>query len=74
VTTPDLFSCARVSASVGEDEVLGWIGRLIGRSTALLVRAGDPGSTVLYCPKVAASALHRLMAQRLSVPRLSPMP
>ena len=67
VTTPDLFSCARVSASVGEDEVLGWVGRLIGRSTALLVRAGDSGSTVLYCPKVAAPALHRLMAQRLGV-------
>jgi purine nucleosidase len=74
VTTPHLFSCARVSASVGEDEVLGWIGRLIGRSTALLVRAGDPGSTVLYCPKAAASTGHRLMSQRLAVPRRPPRP
>jgi inosine-uridine nucleoside N-ribohydrolase len=71
VTTPDVFSCARVSASVGEDEVLGWIGRLIGRSTALLVRAADSSSTVRYCPRVEASALHRLMAERLSLPRLS---
>jgi purine nucleosidase len=65
VTTPQLFSCARVSASVGEDEVLGWIGRLIGRSTGLLVRAGDARSTVLYCPAVTASALHRVMTERL---------
>jgi inosine-uridine nucleoside N-ribohydrolase len=71
VTTPELFWCARVSASVGEDEALGWIGRLIGRSTALLVSAGDsPASTVLYCPKVAVSALHRLMTQRLTAPQV----
>jgi purine nucleosidase len=66
VTRPELFSCARVSASVGEDEALGWIGRLIGRSTALLVRAGDSGSTVLYCPEVEASALHRVRTERLA--------
>jgi inosine-uridine nucleoside N-ribohydrolase len=69
VATPELFSCARVSASVGKDEALGWIGRLLGRSTGLLVRAGDSGSAVLYCPAVAASALHRVMTQRLTARR-----
>jgi hypothetical protein len=44
VTTPELFSSARVSASVSEDKALGWIARLLGRSTGLLVRAGDSGS------------------------------
>ncbi len=71
VTTPGLFSCARVSATVGEDEALGWFGRLTRRSTGLLVRATDPRSTVLYCPEVAASALHSLMARHLTAPRLS---
>jgi len=71
VTTPGLFSCARVSATVGEDEALGWFGRLTRRSTGLLVRATDPRSTVLYCPEVAASALHSLMARRLTEPRRS---
>jgi purine nucleosidase len=74
VTTPELFSCARVSASVGEDEVLGWIGRLIGRSTGLLVRGGDSGSAMLYCPTVAVTAMHRVMTQRLTARRLALTP
>jgi hypothetical protein len=63
-----------VSASVGEDEVLGWIGRLIGRSTGLLVRTGDSGSAVLYCPTVAATAVHQVMTQRLTARRLAATP
>ena len=73
VTTPQLFSCARVSASVGEDEALGLIGRLIRQSTGLLVRTGDSRSAVLYCPAVAASALDRLMTQRLSASAGQPL-
>ena len=68
---PELFSCARVAASVETDAALGWAGRLLGRATALLVRplaagALPAGGSVVYCPQVADSALHRLMLQRLA--------
>jgi hypothetical protein len=32
------------------------MGRLLGRSTGLLVRAGDSRSTVLYCPDPGSAA------------------
>ena len=67
-TDPTRFACARVSASVGGDERLGWVGRLIGRSTGLLVRPAEAGSTspVLYCPGADTGEIHRLMLERLS--------
>ncbi|HET9041347.1 MAG TPA: nucleoside hydrolase [Gemmatimonadales bacterium] len=71
VDAPELFSCARVAASVETDAALGWVGRLLGRATGLLVRplaasAPPVGGRVVYCPQVADSAVHHLMLQRLA--------
>jgi purine nucleosidase len=68
VTDPGRFACARVSAAVERDEVLGLVGRVIGRSTALLVRpfTDAAAARVLYCPGVDAADIHRLMLERLS--------
>jgi hypothetical protein len=60
-----------VAASVETDAALGWVGRLLGRATGLLVRplaasAPPVGGRVVYCPQVADSAVHHLMLQRLA--------
>ena len=73
VADPGLFSCARASAWVGQDQRLGWIGRVVGRSAGLLVGPGaadrsGAGAPVLYCSLVAQPELHHLMLRRLATP------
>jgi purine nucleosidase len=78
LTDPWLFACGPVEATVRTDESLGWVGRMLGRATGLLVGppGTDPlgGSRTLYCPAARAALLHRSMVERMISPTSAARP